>query len=406
MLRRFLDAFGFDYEFASATEYYTSGKFDRILLLAAERYQQIMDIMLPTLGEERQATYSCFLPISPKTGRVLYVPMKQVNAKAGTVTFDDEDGREVTLPVTGGHVKLQWKPDFGARWAALGVDFEMYGKDHQTNTAIYDGICRVLGAEPPEHYVYELFLDEKGQKISKSKGNGITIDEWLRYASPESLALFMFIKPREAKKLYFDVIPRNVDDYLAHLEAFERQEGVDKLNNPVWHIHGSRPPAPDRLGSIGEGHKRTALSFALLLNLVSASNAEHEETLWGFIRRYEPGADAQSHPTLAKLVTYAIRYYHDFVKPTKVYRAAQPHERAAMLELAQKLADMPEGASGETLQNLVFEVGKAHGFEPLRDWFKALYEVLFGTSQGPRFGSFIEAYGVANTRKLIEERLG
>ena len=400
MLRRFLDTFGFEYEFASATEYYLSGKLDAVLLRAAERYQKIMDIMLPTLGEERQATYSCFLPISPTSGRVLYVPMKEVDAKNGTITFADEDGRDTTLPVTGGKVKLQWKPDFGARWAALGVDFEMYGKDHQSNTPVYDGICKALGGEPPEHYVYELFLDDKGQKISKSKGNGLTIDDWLRYASPESLALFMYNKPREAKRLYFDVIPRAVEDYAAHLEAFPNQEAKDKLNNPAWHIHGSKPPAPMRLGD-----DNRQITFGLMLNLVSAANSEDPDVLWGFIKHYAPGVSAATHPALDKLVRYAIAYYVDFVKPEKKYRPPTDVERAAFLDLAARLKDVKEGASGEELQNIVFDVGKTHAFEPLRDWFKALYEVLFGQSQGPRFGSFIAVYGVAATRKLIEDAL-
>lgn len=405
MLRRFLDTFGFDYEFVSASDYYATGRFDKILLMAAERYQAIMDIMLPTLGEERQATYSCFLPISPTSGRVLYVPMKEVNAKAGTVTFADEDGRDTTLPVTGGHVKLQWKPDFGARWAALGIDFEMYGKDHQSNTVVYDGICKALGGEPPEHFVYELFLDDKGQKISKSKGNGLTIDEWLTYASPESLSLFMYSKPREAKRLYFDVIPRNADDYLSHLAAYLRQDGKDRLMNPVWHIHGGAPPPPDRLGAAdGKGEPRQ-ISFALLLNLVGVANSEDPEVLWGFIRRYEPGVTAKSHPNLGKLVGYAIAYYRDFVKPEKRFRAPDGKERAALADLAARLGGVAETSSGEELQTLVFEIGKTHGFEPLRDWFKALYEVLFGQSQGPRFGSFIALYGVANSKRLIEEAL-
>ncbi|MGL4496216.1 MAG: lysine--tRNA ligase, partial [Beijerinckiaceae bacterium] len=266
MLRRFLDTFGFEYEFASATDYYKSGRFDAVLLRAAEKYDAIMQVMLPTLGAERQATYSPFLPISPSTGRVLYVPMKQVDAKNGTITFADEDGRDVTLPVTGGHVKLQWKPDFGMRWAALDVDFEMFGKDHQSNAPIYDRICAILGGVPPEHYVYELFLDDQGQKISKSKGNGLTIDEWLTYASPESLALYMYQRPREAKKLYFDVIPRAVDEYLGFLEAFQRQDWKNRLGNPVWHIHGGEPPAPEVLQHGGNA-PTTQVSFSMLLNL-------------------------------------------------------------------------------------------------------------------------------------------
>ena len=262
MLRRFLDTFGFEYEFISATDFYLSGRFDTVLRRAAERYDALMEVMLASLREERQQTYSIFLPISPKSGRVLYVPLKQVNAAEGTITFDDEDGEELTLPVTGGNVKLQWKPDFGARWAALDVDFEMYGKDHSTNTPIYDSICEILGGRAPNHFTYELFLDEKGEKISKSKGNGLTIDEWLAYASPESLAYFMYGKPKTAKRMYFDVIPKAVDEYHQQLRAFAGQEPAARLANPVWHIHRGQPPASDM-----------PVSFAMLLNLAAA--AEH-----------------------------------------------------------------------------------------------------------------------------------
>jgi lysyl-tRNA synthetase class 1 len=326
MLRRFLDTFGFDYEFASATDYYKSGRFDEILLRVAERYDAIMDIMLPTLGEERRATYSPFLPISPKTGRVLYVPLKAVDAKAGTITYIDEDGEEVTQGITGGSVKMQWKPDFGARWAALGVDFEMFGKDHGPNMPVYDRICSALGGRPPEHYVYELFLDQNGEKISKSKGNGLTIDEWLTYAPTESLALYMFQKPRTAKRLYFDVIPKAVDEYFSFLGAFGRQDEAARLNNPVWHIHSGQPPAGDM-----------PVPFSMLLNLVSASNAHDKDVLWGFISRYAPGVTAETHPKLDELVGYAIRYFDDFVKPTKSFRAPDDTERDALAKLASRL---------------------------------------------------------------------
>ena len=394
MLRRFLDTFGFNYEFASATEYYKAGRFDEVLLRAAERYDDIMAVMLPTLGAERQETYSPFLPISPISGRVLYVPMKEVNAKDGTVTFIDEDGSDVTVPVTGGHVKLQWKPDFGMRWAALGVDFEMFGKDHQTNQHIYDKICSILGGTPPEHYVYELFLDQNGQKISKSKGNGLTIDEWLAYAPTESLGLYMFQKPRAAKRLYFDVIPRAVDEYYAFVAAYHRQDAAEKLENPAFHVHFGAVPTAEM-----------PITFALLLNLVSAANAESAEVLWGFISRYVPGASARTHPDLDKLARHAVRYFQDFVKPTKTFRAPTGKERAAMEDLAQQLASFEGSTDAEALQNLVFEVGKAHQFEPLRDWFTALYQVLLGADQGPRFGSFVALYGVAETRRLIAEAL-
>jgi lysyl-tRNA synthetase class 1 len=393
MLRRFLDTFGFNYEFASATEYYRSGRFDQTLLRAAARYDEIMGVMLPTLGPERQATYSIFLPISPRSGRVLYVPMKHVDAKAGTVTFADEDGTETTLPVTGGHVKLQWKPDFGMRWTALGVDFEMFGKDHQTNAHVYDRICEVLGGTPPEHYVYELFLDDLGQKISKSKGNGLTIDEWLAYASPESLALYMFQKPRVAKRLYFDVIPRAVDDYYQHVAGYRGQDAAAALENPAFHIHSGKVPVIDM-----------PVTFGLLLNLASAANAHDKSVMWGYLTRRLPGVTAATNPELDRLAAYAVRYFEDEVRPTKKFRAPTEKERAALQDLHDRLAGR-EGQSAEELQNLIYEIGKTHKFEPLRDWFGAIYEVLLGAEQGPRFGSFVALYGVPETQKLIEDAL-
>jgi lysyl-tRNA synthetase class 1 len=407
MLRRFLDTFGFDYEFASATDYYKSGRFDAILLRAAERYDAIMKVMLPTLGEERQATYSPFLPISPKSGRVLYVSMKNVDANNGTITFDDEDGTETTLPVTGGRVKLQWKPDFGARWAALGVDFEMFGKDHGPNMGVYDRICEVLGGRPPEHFVYELFLDDKGEKISKSKGNGLTIDEWLAYAPTESLALYMFQKPKTAKRLFFDVIPRAVEEYFTFLDAYQRQDAAQRLANPVWHIHNGMPPQ--------EG---MPVSFSLLLNLVSASHAENKDVLWGFISRYAPGVSPQNHPKLDQLVGYALRYYNDFVLPAKKYRAADAEESAALRALSDRLGLLAKDANGETIQGAALDIGRE--ISRYQDatkkspegkpgvsvaFFQMIYEVLLGQERGPRFGSFVALYGIDNMRALIDKAL-
>ncbi|WP_373354386.1 lysine--tRNA ligase [Pseudoroseicyclus sp. CXY001] len=394
MLRRFLDTFGFEYEFISATEFYASGRFDETLREAARKYDDVMKIMLASLREERQQTYSCFLPIHPETGRVLYVPMKEVNAEDGTITFDDEDGREWTLPVTGGHVKLQWKPDFGARWAALGVDFEMYGKDHSTNTPIYDGICEVLGGRAPHHFTYELFLDETGQKISKSKGNGLTIDEWLTYASTESLSYFMYQKPKTAKRLHFDVIPKAVDEYHQQIRGFKGQEPVQQLANPAWHIHGGQVPESDLV-----------VPFSMLLNLASVAGAEDKATLWGFIRRYAPDATPKSHPGLDAAVGHAVRYYNDRVKPHKTYRMPDVSERAAMEEVLAALDEWQGEADAEALQNMLYAIGKEHRFDPLRHWFQALYEVLLGASEGPRFGGFIALYGIEETKALIVKAL-
>ncbi|MEC9196499.1 MAG: lysine--tRNA ligase [Pseudomonadota bacterium] len=394
MLRRFLDTFGFEYEFYSATEFYKSGQFDAILLRAAEKYDDLMKIMLKSLREERAATYSIFLPIHPETGRVLYVPMKNVDAVNGTVTFDDEDGKEWTLPVTGGNVKLQWKPDFGARWAALDVDFEMYGKDHSTNTPIYDGICRTLGVRPPEHFTYELFLDQNGEKISKSKGNGLSIDEWLTYASTESLSYFMYQKPKTAKRMHFDVIPKAMDEYHQQLRAYPDQTPDQQVNNPVYHIHGGDVP-----------ESKMVVPFSMLLNLASAAGAQDTDAMWGFIRRYAPDATPETHPDLDAAAGFAVRYYNDFVKPGKTFRAPTDQERAALEDLLGRLKAYEGAMDAEELQSLVFAVGKDHNFENLRDWFKAIYEVLLGASQGPRFGGFIALYGLAETCALIEEGL-
>ena len=395
-LRAFLDGFGFEYEFLSATELYKGGAYDAMLKKTLEKFDDIMAVMLPTLGEERRATYSPFLPISPTSGRVLYVPMTSIDAEAGTITFDDEDGSEITLPVTGGTCKLQWKPDLGMRWAALGVDFEMYGKDHQINGGVYSKICKVLGHLPPVQYCFELFLDDKGEKISKSKGNGISVEEWLSYASPESLALYMYTKPRTAKRLYFDVIPKAVDEYYQHLSAFHGQELDKQIANPVWYIHHGNPPQSDM-----------PISFAMLLNLVSAANASDKDILWGFIEKYAEGASAEKFPDLDKLAGYAVRYYEDFVKPAKAYRAPSDQERAALEDLMGRLSAVPaaEQTDGEALQTLIFSVGKDHAFENLRDWFKAIYEVCLGQSQGPRFGSFVAIYGPENAAKLIGDAL-
>jgi lysyl-tRNA synthetase, class I len=396
-LRAFLDHFGFRYEFYSSTATYKSGRFDAALLRILVHYDKVMEVMLPTLGEERQQTYSPFLPVSPRSGKVLLAKVVRHDAGQGTITYLEEDGSEETVPVTGGHCKLQWKPDMGMRWAALEVDYEMYGKDHLSQAPLYDAICRIAGGTPPDQFMFEMFLDDKGQKISKSKGNGISLEDWLTYGSPESLALFMFQKPRAAKRLYFDVIPKAVDEYIAFLDSYHAAETTDeqRLENPVWHIHGGKVPS-----------ERYPVSFALLLNLVSASNAHNRDVLWGFIRAYSPApASPQTNPGLDRLVGYALRYYEDFVKPTKHYRAPDARERAALEDLAAQLEAMGEQRDGDIVQNLVYEIGKAHNFDPLRSWFSALYEVLLGQTQGPRFGSFAALFGCAETAAMIRQAL-
>jgi lysyl-tRNA synthetase class 1 len=393
-LKGFLDSFDFDSEFLSATECYTSGRFDATLLKVLEHYEKVRNVILPTLGPERRRTYSPFLPVCPTTGRVLQVAVTATDLAKGTITYEDESGGTVEVPVTGGHCKLQWKADWAMRWAALEVDYEMSGKDLIDSVRLSGAIVKILGGRAPEGFTYELFNDEHGEKISKSKGNGLTVEEWLAYAPQESLALFMYQKPRTAKRLYFDVIPKTVDDYLQFVEKFPTQSPEEQLDNPAWHIHDGKPPA-----------ETVPLGFGLLLNLASVVNAEDEAILWGFISRYAPEASPESAPMLARLVHHALAYYKDFVKPAKRYRAPSEIERAALEELDTELAKLPAGADVETIQTEVYEVGKRHPFENLRDWFRALYEVLLGQSQGPRMGSFIAIYGIAETRRLIGRAL-
>lgn len=410
----FLDKFSFDYEFAGASDYYQSGRFDAILLKMLAEYEKIMAIILPTLGAERRATYAPFLPISLKSGKVLQVPLTKRDVKAGTVTYiEPETGETVTTKVTGGKVKCQWKADWAMRWAALGVDYEPAGKDLIDSVTLSSKICRVLGSKPPEGFNYELFLDENGQKISKSKGNGLTIEEWLAYAPAESLALYMYQKPRTAKRLYFDVIPKAVDEYYAYLAAYQKQDWAARLNNPVWHVHNGKPPKID-----------LPISFALLLNLVSASNAENEAVLWGFISRHAAAAaggkpiGAAEKAALDELVACALRYFHDFVKPNKKFRAADTVERAVLADIKARLRALPPQADSSQIQNMLLNAARvAERYQDHKKkspeggpgvsgiFFQMLYEVLIGQEKGPRFGSFVALYGIRETEKLIDDAL-
>ena len=395
-LKAFLDQFGFDYEFLSSTDVYKSGTFDQALLTLLERYDDVMAVMLPTLGAERQATYSPFLPISPTTGHVLQVPVVERKLDSGTIVFEDPATSRLTeVPVTGGACKLQWKPDWAMRWHALGVDYEMSGKDLIDSVKVGARITKILGSRAPDGFNYELFLDEQGQKISKSKGNGVSIDEFLRYAPEEALSYFMWQRPRAAKKLWFDVIPKAVEDYLQFQSKYVNDEGAKRLDNPLWAIHGEgRVPARD-----------SSLSYGLLMNLASVVNAEIPDVLWGFIERYEPGASPETAPFLNKLVGRAMAYYQDFVKPNKKYRQPNETEVQSLRALRALLAEMPANTPADDIQTAVFTVGKEAAYENLRDWFKALYEILLGQEQGPRMGSFFSLYGLNGSVALIDDAI-
>ncbi|HKR17889.1 lysine--tRNA ligase [Rhizorhapis sp.] len=395
MLRAFLDRFGFEYEFLSATECYRAGRFDETLKQVLLHYQDIMDIMLPTLGKERQATYSPVLPVSPSSGRVLQVPMAVLDAETGLVRFEDE-GELIEQSILSGGAKLQWKVDWAMRWVALGVDYEMSGKDLIDSVTQSSKIARALGGRPPEGFTYEMFLDEKGEKISKSKGNGLSLEQWLTYGPEESLAFYAYREPKKAKQLHLGVIPRAVDEYWQFRASYPTQELDKKLGNPVHHIHGGKVP---------EG--TMPVTFGLLLNLVGVMGDAGKEQVWGYLANYVPDASPAKYPDLDRLIGHALAYHRDFVAPTLKRRAPAENEAAALRQLDAELAALPATASAEDIQNIVYALGKneSYGFENLRDWFKALYETLLGAEQGPRMGSFIALYGVENSRKLIAEAL-
>jgi lysyl-tRNA synthetase class 1 len=371
-----------------------------------EKYEELMELMLPTLGGERQETYSPFMPIDPESGIVIDKGVKGINKAKGTVIYVDGNGVEKEIPVTGGNCKLQWKIDFGARWYSLGVDYEIYGKDHQPNEKIYRRVCEILGGKPPVNFTYEMFLSDTGEKISKSKGNGISVEDWLKYAPAESMSLFMYQKPKTAKRLYFDVIPKAMDEYLTFAQSYEKQDELLKLDNPAFHIHQGKIPAIN-----------FNLNYSLLLNLASACNPENDSVLWGFISKYQSGLTKENSPLLAKMVTNAINYYDDFIKKNKKYREATEAEALALKELREVIKNVPQEQihDGQVLQNIVFSVGKNHAYNSgaqgvageknMRDWFLALYQILLGQDQGPRMGSFIALFGIENFLKLLDSKL-
>jgi lysyl-tRNA synthetase class 1 len=395
MLREFLDRFGFDYEFISSTTMYEGGKFDEALKGVLRANQAILDIMLPTLRKERAATYSPILPVSPKSGVVLQVPVTVVDADAGLVSFEDE-GETITQSILGGQAKLQWKVDWAMRWVALGVDYEMYGKDLTDSGTQSGKIAQVLGGRKPEGLIYEMFLDEKGEKISKSKGNGLSLEDWLSYGTEDSLAFYAYREPKSAKQLHLGVIPRAVDEYFQFRGTYAAQELDKQLGNPVHHIHNGDVPADV-----------PPVTFGLLLNLAGVMGPHATAPqVWGYLANYVPDASAATHPELATLINLALAYNRDHVAPTLQRRKPEGVEVDALKRLDADLAPLTADTPAEDIQNIVYEIGKTGGFENLRDWFKALYETLLGSSAGPRMGSFIALYGIENSRKLIAEALG
>ena len=394
-LRSFLDKFNFEYDFISSTETYKTGKFDDILISILQNYESILSIILPTLRSERKKTYSPFLPISHITGQVLQVKIEEYRIEDNSIIYiDPNNNKKTETLITGGNCKLQWKVDWAMRWMALNVDYEMCGKDLTESVDLASKICRVMKKKPPQNLIYEMFLDEKGEKISKSIGNGISVDEWLRYAPPESLSLYMFQKPKSAKKLFFDIIPKNIDEYFSHVSKFNNMNIEDQYNNPVWHIHNGIPPIINN-----------EITFNSLLNLVSVCNSNEKEVIWGFVNEYDASISPSNNPEFDSLIQYAINYYNDFVLPNKKYLNIDDSNRFIFNDLRNLLVATDPNSTSENIQTEIYEIGKKNNFENLRDFFKLIYQVLLGQEQGPRLGSFIKLYGINKTIKLIDDSL-
>ncbi len=394
MLKNFLNSFNFDYNFKSSTLLYKSGFFNSTLQLILENYEGIMNIIIPTLGKERQKTYSPFLPICPESGQVLEIPVLEIDKKNSRIIFDHK-GRKIEKSILDGNCKLQWKVDWAMRWYALDIDFEMYGKDLIESAILSSKIIKLIGKNKPSGFAYELFLDEKGEKISKSKGNGITIDQWLEYASPESLSLYMYQNPKRAKKLYKEIVPKAVDEYLEFIEKAKKQNELQILMNPVWHVHNGKIPDENYI-----------MSFSMLLNLVETSNADSKDLLWKFVKKYKKDIDEKNFPIFDSLVTYAIKYFNDVLKSKKKYKKTNKNEKVALEALIKTLEKCNDQMSPEDIQTLIYSTGKENGYsENLRDWFKLIYEVIFGQENGPRMGFFISFFGVNETKELIIKKI-
>ena len=394
MLKKFLNQFGFNYTFKSSTDLYSSGQFNDSLKLVLKNYQGIMDIIIPTLGKERQKTYSPFLPVCPETGKVLEIPVIKIDEINSKIIFDN-NGNKLEKSILNGECKLQWKVDWAMRWYALDIDFEMYGKDLIESAILSTKIINLLGKRNPSGFAYELFLDEKGEKISKSKGNGITIDQWLEFASPESLSLFMYQNPKRAKKLYKEIVPKAVDEYLDLIDKSKNQDDKQLILNPVWHVHNGNIPKEDMI-----------MTFSMLLNLVETSNANTKELLWKFVKKYKPNIKEENFPIFSKLIEYSIKFFNEVIKENKKYKKPNPDEKKALEQLIKVLGECNENMLPEEIQTKIYSVGKENGYKDnLRDWFKLIYEVVFGDENGPRLGFFISFFGIQETKELIREKI-
>ncbi len=405
-LRSFLDSFGFDYEFISSKDKYRSGEFNSGLLRILECYDEVRNVIVPTLRKPSREDWSPFFPVCENCGKVNNTRVTDTHPEDGTISYVCDQsfrgsqacGHESTVPVTDGHVKVGWKVDWALRWYVLGVDYEMYGKDLIDSAALSAEIVRVLGGEPPAGMFYEMFLDENGAKISKSKGTGLSIDEWMQYGPLESLSWFIFKRPEKAKKLFFEVIPRSTDQYLEALSEYgQTDDQTALLDNPIHFIEADRIDAGEDV-DYGCG-----ISYSVLLNLVSVLNTDDKDMIWDYLRRYDENVDDDAE-ILEGLIERALNYYRDYVLPTKEYQAPDDEEILVGVNQLREFLANYDGDDPEEIQSATYRAGKDNDIK-LGKWFKAMYRMLLGQDRGPRLGTFIHLYGVKETLELIDRRL-
>ena len=392
LLKEFLNQFNFDYEFISSTEKYKSGDFDQCLLKILENYENISNIILPTLRKERRESYSPFLPICKETGKVLEVSITLVSKEDGIIAYRNHNNKLVETLVTKGNCKLQWKVDWAMRWSALDIDYEMYGKDLIPSFELSKQIAAYINKKVPINMSYELFLDQNGEKISKSKGNGLSIEEWMMYGTKESLALFMYQNPRRAKRLYFDCIPKSMDEYKKNHAGFFHKEHAQP-ESPIWHIHEGFIP-----------NYTYPIEFSNLINLVTALNTSDKDTIYNFCLLYiKRKLKQEEQNDLRLIIKLAINYFQNFILPRLKKRKPIQIEKEAIFNLIREIRKSKTELSSEEYQSLIYKYGKQIYPESLRSWFLSLYQILFGSENGPRLGSLFYLYKKEKVIKILEE---
>jgi lysyl-tRNA synthetase class 1 len=400
-LQEFLDAYGFTYQFQSSQEAYERGDFDEGLAILLQKVEQVRAIILPTLGQDKRADWSPFFPICQKCGRIYSTRVIGYHPEDNTIDYVCDQpigsaagcGDKNTISILGGQVKVGWKVDWALRWYAYDVGYEMYGKDLIDSARLSGQITRLMSKQPPNGFFYEMFLDEEGRKISKSVGKGLTVNGWVSYAPLESLLHYLFQNPRRAKRLFWDVVPKSVDDYLADLRQYPSLDETKKPDQAIWHIFnlGRNVPAYD-----------AGINFSLVNNLVSALGTDQAELTYEYLKRYDPST-ANHEDMVRDLVQKSINYYRDFILPGKQYRLPTEAERQLLQAARDRLSNF-ESDDENDLQTIPFDIARENDIPPAKV-FQAFYQVVLGQERGPRFGTFARLVGKEKLLLLLDKAL-